>query len=62
MYNCIECKTEKYLIFPNRDESLIICSSCYRILLEKKEKEEQDKKQKEEQDKKHPYNGKRFVF
>ena len=30
-YECIDCKSKRYLIFPNYNESLIICSACYRI-------------------------------
>ena len=30
-YECIDCKTKRYLIFPNSNETLIICSACYRI-------------------------------
>ncbi len=30
-YECVDCKTKRYLIFPNSNETLIICSACYRI-------------------------------
>jgi hypothetical protein len=30
-YSCKDCKTNRYLVFPNGDESFIICSACYRI-------------------------------
>lgn len=30
-YNCIDCGTKRYLIFPFGNESLIICSACYRL-------------------------------
>lgn len=45
LYRCIDCGTNRYLIFPNRNESLIICSACYRernVLLEN---QEQDRRQ-----------------
>lgn len=31
MYNCIDCGTKRYLIYPFGNETLIICSACYRI-------------------------------
>lgn len=31
LYECIDCKTHRYLIFPNGREDFIICSACYRI-------------------------------
>mgnify|MGYP003638596006 CR=1 FL=1 len=36
-YECIDCKAKRYLIFPNGNESLIICSACNRIRNIKKE-------------------------
>jgi hypothetical protein len=36
-YECIDCKTKKFLIFPKHNESFIICSACYRIRNEKKD-------------------------
>ena len=30
LYKCVDCGTTRYLVFPNRNESLIICSGCYR--------------------------------
>ena len=39
VYRCIDCGTTRYLIFPNRNESFIICSACYRernVLIEEK--------------------------
>tara|TARA_R110000868_G_C10507454_1_gene731803 strand:- start:314 stop:523 length:210 start_codon:yes stop_codon:yes gene_type:complete len=40
LYCCIDCGTKKYLIFPNGDESLIICSGCYRLRQETDETEQ----------------------
>lgn len=31
LYECVDCKTHRYLIFPDGKESFIICSACYRI-------------------------------
>ena len=31
IYKCIDCGTKRYLIFPFRNESLIMCSACYRL-------------------------------
>ena len=31
VYQCKDCKTIRYLTFPNGDESLILCSACYRL-------------------------------
>ena len=42
MYNCVDCETNRYIIFPKGDESLVICSACYMI---RKEKEEEKKKE-----------------
>ena len=36
-YECVDCKAKRFLIFPNHNESLIICSACYRIRNERKE-------------------------
>ena len=33
MYQCCMCKTIRFLIFPNGNESFIICSACYYELL-----------------------------
>jgi DNA-directed RNA polymerase subunit RPC12/RpoP len=30
-YKCIDCSTTEYLTFPNKDETYIICGSCYMI-------------------------------
>lgn len=41
LYRCKVCGTTRYLIFPNKNETLIICSGCYReqnILLEEQSK------------------------
>ena len=38
---CIDCNTKRYLIYPYGNETLIICSACYRlrnILLEEKKR------------------------
>ena len=47
LYKCIDCSTNRYLIFPNRNESFIICSGCYRQrkILEEEEEEEKEKKE-----------------
>jgi hypothetical protein len=37
IYKCIDCNTKRYLIFPNKNETFIICSACYRIRQEKEE-------------------------
>jgi hypothetical protein len=37
LYKCIDCKTHRYLIFPDGKESYIICSACFRIRQLKKE-------------------------
>lgn len=31
-YQCCICKTIRFLIFPNGDETYIICSACYQEL------------------------------
>ena len=36
-YECVDCKTKRYLIFPKHNETLIICSACYRIRQNKDE-------------------------
>ena len=36
-YTCIDCKTKRYLIYPNYDETFVICSACFRIRREKEE-------------------------
>jgi hypothetical protein len=28
-YSCIQCKTNRYLIFPNGNDSYVICSACH---------------------------------
>jgi hypothetical protein len=38
-YECVDCKTKRFLIYPKHNESFIICSACYRIRNEKKEEE-----------------------
>jgi hypothetical protein len=58
-YKCIICGTSRYIIFPKHDESLTICSSCYRI---KQEKEEEEKEKKEEIKVEKRTQNKRFVF
>jgi len=40
-YKCIDCGTPRYLIFPNWDESLIICSACFRERRIKEAEEEE---------------------
>ena len=35
-YECIDCKTKRFLIFPKHNETFIICSACYRIRNERK--------------------------
>ena len=30
-YECCDCKTTRYLIFPYGNESFIICSACFQI-------------------------------
>ena len=45
LYTCVDCDTTRFIIFPNRDESLTICSSCYRIRIYKEEKELEKKKE-----------------
>jgi hypothetical protein len=49
-YSCIVCGTERYIIFPNRNESYTICSGCYNIKIREEEDylEEQEKKEKKE--------------
>jgi len=44
IYNCVECNTKKYIIFPNGDETLIICSACYRIRKEKEREQQESQK------------------
>jgi hypothetical protein len=40
-YYCVDCHTTKYLIFPLKDETFIICSGCYYIRkCEEEEKED----------------------
>lgn len=36
-YECIDCKTKRFLVFPNHNETYIICSACYRVRNERKE-------------------------
>jgi hypothetical protein len=39
IYECCDCGTYRYLIFPYGNETLIICSACYQmrnILLKEK--------------------------
>lgn len=44
LYECIDCKTHRFLIFPYGREEFIICSACYRIrkILAEKAKESQE--------------------
>lgn len=30
-YECCDCKTDRYLIFPYGNETLIICSACFQM-------------------------------
>lgn len=42
LYECCDCKTSRYLIYPYGNEKFIICSACYQlrnILLEEKKRE-----------------------
>jgi hypothetical protein len=35
-YECVDCKTKRFLVFPKHNETYIICSACYRIRNERK--------------------------
>ena len=30
-YKCIDCGTGRFIIFPLRNETFVICSGCYRM-------------------------------
>lgn len=38
-YTCSLCATQRFLIFPRYDESVVVCSPCYRITNEKLEEQ-----------------------
>ena len=40
VYKCVDCGTPRYLIFPHWDESLVICSACFRERRIKEEEKE----------------------